>query len=77
MREFQLMFERKNLLRQNNQSQMELNTPVVIMDEDNQAHLPLVVQYPIEKYGNLKKWLITLLHTSVIVNGSWCRKTLR
>lgn len=28
-----------------------VNTPVIIYDVFNQAHLPLIVQYPIEKYG--------------------------
>lgn len=30
-----------------------VNTSVVIIDEKNQAHTPLMVQYPIEKYGRL------------------------
>ncbi|NNE65693.1 MAG: hypothetical protein HKN33_03930 [Pyrinomonadaceae bacterium] len=28
-----------------------VNTPVVIMDQEGGSHLPLIVQYPIEKYG--------------------------
>ena len=28
-----------------------VNTPVMIIDQQNRAHLPLLVQYPIERYG--------------------------
>ncbi len=28
-----------------------VNTPIMIFDSKNEAHLPLIVQYPIEKYG--------------------------
>ncbi len=30
-----------------------VNTPVMIIDRQNLAHLPLLVQYPVEKYGRL------------------------
>jgi len=30
-----------------------VNTPVMIIDDKNLAHLPLLVQYPIEKFGRL------------------------
>ncbi len=28
-----------------------VNTPIMVLDGNNKSHLPLVVQYPIEKYG--------------------------
>jgi hypothetical protein len=30
-----------------------VNTPVLIIDDQNLAHLPLLVQYPVEKFGRL------------------------
>jgi hypothetical protein len=32
-----------------------VNTPIIIFDENNQPHMPLIVQYPIEKGGYLQE----------------------
>jgi hypothetical protein len=32
-----------------------VNTPIIIMDENNQPHTPLIVQYPIERNGSLQE----------------------
>jgi hypothetical protein len=32
-----------------------VNTPVIITDENNQPHTPLIVQYPIERNGSLQE----------------------
>lgn len=44
-----------------------VNTPITIVDSNNQAHVPLVVQYPIERNGTLAEMaLYTSTHPGVI-----------